>query len=111
VRTPGGGLVDAAMAGVAARGGHQAHADGHAALLRRAARRGSCRRLAAAAAADIAELQRLFCEHGFEAWVLPDHVAPHAACERQEGGLHPGSAVVAIAALLLLLTCAVGLAA
>ena len=42
-----GALVDAAMAGVAARGGHQAHAAGHA-LLRRAARR----RHAARARAD-----------------------------------------------------------
>jgi hypothetical protein len=76
-----------------------------------AAMRADAPALAAAAAADIVDLQRLFCEHGFEAWVLADHVAPHAACERQEGGLHAGFALVAIAALLLLLTCAVGLAA
>jgi hypothetical protein len=77
-----------------------------------AALRADAPALAAAAETDMANLERLFREHGFEAWALADRVASHTAGEPQErGGLHVGFALVAVCASLLLLTFAVGFAA
>jgi hypothetical protein len=122
-------IIPAAAAQVALLASAGEHAAGHAlcgaveeaccgALARlqqerAAALRADAPALAAAADADMADLEQLFREHGFEAWALADRVASHTtASEPQErSGLHVGFALVAVLALLLLLTFAVGFGA